>query len=415
MNNVDVLKVLDENISFENSTINKKTAVTIYGSEAQTKHFNKHDRFVNKNMEAALVKTLEQVYESVELVKVVGKRAKHYKLGAKKSEIEERKDERVSNGDWSIPYTKNMDVIVASVLEQGLEKQVAQTLTAWSYNFGLISKSAYKLMTSRFNDEQMDKMYDVLNKKDLINKGEEQLLIDYTFNLTSINASLAGTLGRMSKLNIIEYFPVYIGVQENGFEFEMTSKELARVIGIEAFLRNKLDVEPFLIKNYPNKTNVRRYFKEKKNMFQSLKRDNGSPMIISYYYKKYAIILKATKKKVAKYLEKYNKLALTAYASDQELFLNTNKVDYKDAVTVFVETKADKKTESVIGYDAKIRNNNNKIPAKMKGRKKPFFEDDMKDFWDFDSKYRELHFQKLYTERIKKLHLEFDYEFNWNL
>ncbi|MGR5866387.1 hypothetical protein ACT7DZ_28480 [Bacillus cereus] len=44
-----------------------------------------------------------------------------YILREEREEIAVREDNRASNGAWSIPYTKNMDIMVVSVLEQGVD------------------------------------------------------------------------------------------------------------------------------------------------------------------------------------------------------------------------------------------------------------------------------------------------------
>ena len=84
--------------AFENTTLSRRDAVNKFGTEGQKRHFEKHNKFKNKKVEDALIKTLNQLFESVESVKVKGVRAKQYKLGAAREEIATREDGRKNNG-----------------------------------------------------------------------------------------------------------------------------------------------------------------------------------------------------------------------------------------------------------------------------------------------------------------------------
>lgn len=59
-----------------------------------------------------------------------------YELSRKKDVVIAKEDGRIDNGAWSIPYTKNMDIMVVSVLEQGLIEETAQPLSKWAVDFG---------------------------------------------------------------------------------------------------------------------------------------------------------------------------------------------------------------------------------------------------------------------------------------
>src|SRR5699024_6115734 len=90
---------------FENTTQQKVIMVENFGSEGQKNHFDKNNGFKDSRREESFLRTLKQYFESVDLVKVKGVRAKQYKLGAAREEIATRQDDRETNGT-ELPHTK---------------------------------------------------------------------------------------------------------------------------------------------------------------------------------------------------------------------------------------------------------------------------------------------------------------------
>lgn len=82
--------------------LTKKEAVEKYGSRRCKEHFKKYGRFKNKQTEQALIKTLEQHFEKVEVVKQ-GK-SFVYQLENQRKETVERKDNRKFNGGLNKKY-----------------------------------------------------------------------------------------------------------------------------------------------------------------------------------------------------------------------------------------------------------------------------------------------------------------------
>lgn len=192
----------------EKIIITKREAVELYGSEDCKRHFTKYRKFTNKDIEFSLIKEMRRYYDSVEVIKQ--DRSYVYELSGKKDVVTPKEDGRINNGAWG-PYTKNMDIMVVSVLEQGLVAETAQSLSKWAVDFGAITPAEYELLQARYKDYLRSQHLQDLKDNKIIFEGEDRLLDDFTYIVKEINNQLAGTLNRMKKAEIIEYYPVYKG------------------------------------------------------------------------------------------------------------------------------------------------------------------------------------------------------------
>jgi len=65
--------------------------------------------------------------------------------------------DNISNGAWSNPYTRNLDIVVLSHLENKKVVTGAQTLSKWRLDFGLFSQEMYELVITKHNEKAKTK------------------------------------------------------------------------------------------------------------------------------------------------------------------------------------------------------------------------------------------------------------------
>lgn len=386
-----------------NTIMTKKEAVKLYGSEECKVHFEKYGKFKNKSIEEGLIKTLRQHYDSIETVKQG--RAFVYKLGAKREVIAEREDNRVSNGDWSIPYTKNMDIMVVSVLEQGLVAETAQPLSKWAVDFGLITPQMYGLLKARYNEYLRASHIQELRESKVILDGEDRILDDFTYIVKEINNQLAGTLNRMQKAGIIEFYPVYKGhIKETDETINLHENTVKEILSLQRNLMEQYNVNEWYLAHYQNAPRTKEYNKVWEIELARVKDEKGEVLGLDYFYKLYAIMLKATKKKIIKYLEKYNMEAIEGFKRNEELFLTDNENTFYKERHDYVVVKAQKAERKFLS----------KNTVELDETLKMFFDEDelARRNFTFDKKYYALYFDRKYAQRIKELQEYYGHTFN---
>ncbi len=390
--------------------ITRKEAVEIYGSEQCRKHFEKYKKFTNKKIEDALIKTLKQYYKQVEKEKQGN--AVVYILREEREEIAVREDNRASNGAWSIPYTKNMDIMVVSVLEQGLIVETAQTLSKWSLDFGLITPKMYELLHAKYNESIKEQNLKDLKNNNIIYEGEERILNDFIHDIQKIQNQLAGTLNRMQKAKIIEYFPVYKGfVKEEGKTVNLHENTVKKIVSLRRELMKQYDVNEWYLNVYSNTKKSCNYYEEWEEKLSKIKDENGVTLGLSYWYKTYAIILKASEKRIISYLEKYNKDVIELYKKDEQIFLVENEDTFHNERKNYVVKEAKKREDKFMEEKTKIITLN-ETGAQIYGTKKleVKYRNKRPDF-TYDESYYALYFKKLYAIRIKELQEYYGYTF----
>lgn len=376
--------------------ITKAEAVDLHGSEGQKRHFEKYGKFTNKNLENALIDVLKRTYESFEVIKEG--RANLYKLGKKRDMPLEKTvnvGARISNGAWG-NYTKNMDIMVVSVLEQGLINDTAQTLSKWCLDFGMITQSMYDLIRSKHDEALKDKQLQILKNNNVINDGEERIVNDFIYGLKTLQQQLAGTLNRMEKLEIIEYYPVFKGkIEGKEAPINLHEDTVNKILQLERMLMDTHDVDDWYLQKLYNSPKSRAYRKDWKEKLAEITDENGIVLRLEYHFKLYAIMLKARKKKIIKYLETYNKEAIEHFKKDEILFLNENEVIYhKERKKVVIEN-AVKEQENF------LKPRVNKLESQFGGQTKYIVP--TRSDYVYDEDYYTLYFDRLYAQRIKEL------------
>jgi hypothetical protein len=384
--------------------------VAIEGDEVIKNHLAKNGRLMT-NVFKRFVKDLEQRYEHVEVIGKGGKKTK-YILGKKREQIAEREDNRISNGAWSNPYTKNMDIMVVSVLEQGLEAETAQTLSKWALDFGLITPKMYELLLARYNDYLKSEHIQDLKDNNIIRKGEDRIVDDFTYMTKEITNQLASTLNRMEKAGIIEYYPVYKGhVKETDKKISLHETTVKKILTLQRELMEKYDVNEWYLAHYKNSKKTVQYYKEWKEGLAEITDEDGNVLGLDYWYKTYAIILKARKKKIIRYLEIYNKEAIERFKQNEELFLTDNETTYHKERHDYVVKEAQDKENKFLSKKTKtytLNENLQEIYGTETLTKTVYNE---RENFTFDEGYYALYFDRLYAERIKKLQEYYGYTF----
>ncbi|WP_042346794.1 hypothetical protein [Bacillus massiliigorillae] len=382
----------------------KREAVDKYGNENQKAHFEKHGKFKSKHVENAVIKTMEEIYEFVEIIKNPHGSGNVYRVGVEKEERSVREDGRISNGAWK-PYTKNLDIIVVSVLEQGLEKEDSQTLAGWALDFGVINVKTYEILRSRWRERDRDNFIKELKKGNIIQSGEDRLVDDYTLIVKGLIKQIAGTLNRMKGLGIIEYYPVHKGKLLNGEEINLSVRTHKEATSLKRTLMEKHDVTDWYISTYRKTKKTKAYEKEFDEKIATITDDNGIVLGLSYCFEEYAIYLKARKKKIIAYLKKYNKEAIEQFKLDETQFLIQNKEDFQMKRLECVVEEAEKKVHAFL-KPRLVKETDEEL-----GGKSTYNTPKLADYC-VDEDYYKLYFDRLYIERIEGLQKYYGYDFS---
>ncbi|WP_152640848.1 hypothetical protein [Priestia aryabhattai] len=372
----------------------KKEAVQLFGSENCKAHFARYGKFKNKSIEDALITTLKQHYRTVNIIKQG--RSFVYELDSKRKVIAERPDKRSSNGAWSIPYTRNMDMMVVASLDQGIETENAQTLSRWAVQFGLITGEMYGLLKSQYDKGLREFYIKKLQSASIISFGEERILDDFTGLTKEINGQLAGALERMKKTRIIEIDLVYKGhIKETDKTVNLYEDTIQQILILKRRLMEEYQVNSFFLLNYCNAKKVKDYNKKWKTELEKITDHRGEKLGLDYFYKTFLITMNPDKKTTIDYLEKYNKKVIREFNQDQELFLVKNENTFHKLRHNYVIEKAKRKqqrflSENILTLDEEMEMFYNA-------------EELSRERFKFDKQYYALYFDKNYVKRIKKL------------
>lgn len=322
----------------ENVIVTKKEAVTEFGSEQQKNHFDKYGRFNNKKIEAALIKTLNEYYESVETVKVG--RAFSYKLGNLRSEKAEREDNR-SNSHLMTDFTQSLDLFIVSTLEHkgGRIGDQDKTMSDWMVDFGLSNKKLNQAFKSVKNGSYHEHI-NHLKESNVIKDGQEMVFFDYMRFHQGLKENLEKSIARMEKAKIIElvdhhYMCVdryeikdFFDPETGTVESTTVKTETNDFVRIDPALYSHLKTTERNLKIKHKISNNRTrmskdmsknerksfaaYFKERNetfyNIFKGLNTyytSTNERIVVKFMFVRKEIILTAMPNKIVRYLEKY--------------------------------------------------------------------------------------------------------------
>jgi hypothetical protein len=282
-----------------------------------------------------------------------------------------------------------MDIMVVSVLAQELFTELAQSLNKWCLDFGLITPKMYDLLPANHNEYRKIQCVEELINNNIIQEGEERIINDYLYGFKELKGQLAGTLNRMAKAGIIEYYPVFKGHVKGTSEIiNLHESVVNRILQEQERVMEKHEVNDWYLNQFRYSQKTKDYHKEWKEKLLQFEDVNGQVLELEYFYKRHVIILKATKKKIIRYLEKYNKEAIEKFKQDEQLFINENKAEYHEKRNQYVYNEHKKKEDEFLNNGSFMKINTT-----------------------FDEGYYELYFSRLYAQRIKELQEYYGYTF----
>jgi hypothetical protein len=164
-------------------------------------------------------------------------------------------------------------------------------------------------------------------KSSIVDEDQTKLLDEFTQHSLEIYGQLAKTLEHMKKCGIILFYENWIGYSKDG-KVSINPEIMKKIQKTRRDLMKKHDVVEFNLTAHRNAKKVINFKIEWKQALAQLKDEFGNVLGIKYYWKEYAVILKATSKAVRRYLETYCAEALDAYVNNKDLFINQNEANY---------------------------------------------------------------------------------------
>lgn len=340
--------------------LDTKGFVGKFGTEKQKESFKKN-KYLMKNVRESLINKAEAEYESVKIVKEG--RSNVYVLSNKRDEKLVVKDGRHNNGAYSITYTKDIDLIVLSLLlDKSVETDISQTMRKWLLDFGLISQELFDLVGSTHDTKKRVLAIEALmNENILNNKGEATVLSDYIGYTKELQGQLESSLNRMRKANIINFYPVFwakLITEKDGKAIDkrvrVTEKCVAVINEHKRMLMDKYNVSNFDVNNLRNKKEVKAFNEAYKYYLENDVHDEGEHISIDYFYKAHAIHIKATNLRIEQYLNKKNPKSYELLQNSQIKFFDSHRENYKDGRLKRVVELAEKKVDYIENNKLKV-------------------------------------------------------------
>jgi hypothetical protein len=234
----------------------------------------------------------------------------------------------VRSGRGQIEHRIPMDIIVATNLEYDMMKQASMSLGKWAVEYGLITKLEFDLLRSRHKNSLRQVHIDLAIESGIIEVDHKKLLDELILYCLEMYGQLAKTLDHMKKCGIILFYENWIGYSKDG-KSSISPDIMKNIQKTRRDLMKKHNVVEFNLTAHRNARKVINFKDEWKQALAKVKDEFGNALDIKYYWKEYAVILKATSKAVQRYLETYCEEALEAYVN-KNLFINQNKTNYVD-------------------------------------------------------------------------------------
>ena len=152
----------------------------------------------------------------------------------------------------------------------------------------------------------------------ILEEDQYKLLDEFTLRFLEIYRQLAKTLEHMKKCGIILFYENWIGYSKDG-EISITPEIMKNIQKIRRdLMKKKHDVVEFNLTAHRTAKKVINFKQEWKESLAEVKDESGNVLGIKYYWKEYAVILKASSKAVQRYLETYCANTLEAYVSNKD-------------------------------------------------------------------------------------------------
>ncbi|MBT2729216.1 hypothetical protein J7E63_20175 [Bacillus sp. ISL-75] len=293
-----------------------------FGTKEQKAKFKSNGKLGSRTRQS-VINTAEQEY----VVDIVKQGRSNIYVCTKRDEKVMKKDGRVRSGREQVEHRIPMDIIVATHLEYDMTKQASMSLGKWAVEFGLITELECDLLRSRHRSTLRQKHIDLAIENDLLEEDQTKLLDEFTLYCLEIYGQLVKTLEHMKKCGIILFYENWIGYSKDG-KVSINPEIMKKIQKTRRDLMKKHDVVEFNLTAHRNAKKVIHFKREWKEALAEVKDESGNVLGIKYYWKEYAVILKASSKAVQRYLETYCADVLEAYVTNKDLFINENEVDY---------------------------------------------------------------------------------------
>lgn len=370
-----------------------------YGTEVQKESFENNGN-LNRRSFDSIIKRVEQDWESV---KEEGRGSKRkIKCSGKLEDKAMKKDGRVRSGRQQVEHRIPMDVIVATHLEYDMTKLASMSLGKWAVEFGLITELEYDLLRSRHSSKLRQKHIDKAIQSGILEEDQTKLLDEFTQHCLEIYGQLVKTLEHMKKCGIILFYENWMAYGDDG-KVSINPEIMKKILKARRELKKKHDVVEFNLTAHRNAKKVKNFKREWKEVLAEVKDENGNNLGIKYYWKEYAVILKASSKAVQRYLETYCADSLEAYVNDKDLFINETVANYELKRKVNIMKKAEKRhMQKLEEYkQQKIKFDS---PDEEEMIRIFYTQQELEDIIaGYDLGVKRLHLQKLYMERMGQL------------
>ncbi|MCA1200855.1 hypothetical protein [Priestia flexa] len=370
-----------------------------YGTEVQKESFKKNGN-LNKRSLDSIKKSVERDWESV---KIEGRGSKRIiTCSGRREDKAMKKDGRVRSGRQQVEHRIPMDIIVATHLEYDMTKQASMSLGKWAVEFGLITKLEYDLLCSRNSSIMRQKHIDKAVEIGIIDEDQTKLLDEFTLYCIEIYRQLAKTLEHMKTCGIILFYENWMGYSKDG-KISINPEIMKKIQKVRRDLMKKHDVVEFNLTAHRNAKKVINFKCEWKQALAEVKDEFGSVLGIKYYWKEYAVILKATSKAVQRYLEMYCTDALESYVSEKEQFINESEADYVLKRRANIMKKAEKHHKQRL-QEYKEQKIEFATEEEEEFIRLFYTQQEIEDiFAGYDLGVKRLHLQNLYMERMGQL------------
>lgn len=338
--------------AFENTTIARDDAVSKFGTERQKAHIKKNNGFKDKSYEKPFLKTLEQLFDNVEPINI--SRRKYYKVGKALNEIAPREDGRRNNAGQELPHTKYLDALIIMGLKNKIFREHETSMNNWVYNFGLASEAVYRMKVEGLHSPASLELRKDLHQKDLLPSDKQTAELKlYLKDFENIKGQLDNALKKLSNANLIEYYKVpkvrlkkpLITIEEDGrvikaHTITIDSSTQERISKKQEELREKYFLNHYEIRkqNYHKLTEEKReqadkYFKDLNTFFTEdmYYYDNFNKKVyieVDFFWFNQAITVKATDRKIEKYLKEKRPEFYKDYIENSDSFFLGAKDNY---------------------------------------------------------------------------------------
>jgi hypothetical protein len=378
-------------------TLTTEEFVMKFGTNAQEARFKRDGKLGSRTRES-IIKTAEQEY----VVEIVKQGRSNIFVCTKRDKRIMKKDGRVRSGREQVEHRIPMDIIVATHLEYDMTKQASMSLGKWAVEFGLISELEYDLLRSRHNSREYQKHINKVLEHGILEEDQTKLLDEFTSHCLEIYGHLFKTLEHMKKCGIILFYENWKGYGKDG-KVDINPEIMKQIQNTRRGLMKKHDVVEFNLTAHRNAKKVKNFKREWIEALGEVTDEHGNILGIKYYWKEYAVILKATSTAIQRYLERYCPDALEAYVNDKDLFINENEADYVLKRKANIMKKAEKRHKKKL---KEYKEQKIEFATEEEEELVRYFytQQELEDiFAGYDIGVKRLHLQNLYMERVGQL------------